>query len=207
MSKLHVVGIGPGSTEYLTFKAKEVVESSDIIVGSKRALELFAEVETEKLELAVENIQEMLRFAVTKACEGKDVSVLSTGDPGFSGVLKPILRLADDLEVDVVPGISSIQICASKLKLSWDDANLITMHGKGISQELIDTIKNGKPTIILPNHTIEEIAKFLIDNGTDPERKVAVCEKMGYSDEKILTSTLEKVLKENFSYMCVFVIY
>lgn len=207
MSKLHVVGIGPGSTEYLTFKAKEVVESSDIIVGSKRALELFREIEAEKYELGVENMQEMLRFSVTKACEGKDVSLLSTGDPGFSGVLKPILGLADDLEVDVVPGISSIQICASKLKLSWDDANILTMHGKGISDELLDTIQNGKPTIILPNHTIEEIVKFLIDNGADPERKVAVCEKMGYLDEKILVSTLKKILDEDFSYMCVFVIY
>lgn len=207
MSKLHVVGIGPGSTEYLTFKAKEVVESSDIIIGSKRALELFRGVEAEKLELGVENMQEMLRFAVTKVCEGKDVSLLSTGDPGFSGVLKPILRLADDLEVDVVPGISSIQMCASKLKLSWDDANIITMHGKGISNQILDTIQNGKPTIILPNHTIEEIAKFLIDNGADLERKVAVCEKMGYPNEKIVISTLKNVLKEDFSYMCVFVIY
>lgn len=207
MSKLHVVGIGPGSNEYLTFKAKEVVESSDIIVGSKRALELFSDAEAEKLELGVGNMQEMLGLAVTKACEGKDVSLLSTGDPGFSGVLKPILGLADGLEVEVVPGISSIQMCASKLKLSWDDANLITMHGKGISNELMDAIQNGKHTIILPNHTIEEIAKFLIDNGSDPERKVAVCEKLGYSDEKIVLSTLKKVLREDFSYMCVFVIY
>ena len=51
MSNLHIVGIGPGSKEYLTFKAFNIVESSDILIGSKRALELFNDVNTEKIEL------------------------------------------------------------------------------------------------------------------------------------------------------------
>ncbi len=42
MSKLQLVGIGPGSREYLTFKALKTVESSDILIGSKRALDLFS---------------------------------------------------------------------------------------------------------------------------------------------------------------------
>lgn len=207
MSKLHVVGIGPGSKEYLTFKSKEVVESSDIIIGSSRALELFEEAVGEKIELNVDNMQEMLRFAVSKACEGIDVSFLSTGDPGFSGILKPILELSDDLDVDVIPGISSIQLCASKLKIPWDDVNLMTMHGKGISKKLLKCTENGKTTILLPNHGVDEIAEYLLSNGVDPERKIAVCEKMGYEDENILITTLNKVLKNKFSYMCVLVIY
>jgi len=207
MSKLHLVGIGPGSKEYLTFKATSTVESSDILIGSKRALELFSEVDVDKLELGAHNIGEMLNYAVSKACEGKNVALLSTGDPGFSGVLKPILKLAGNLEFDVVPGVSSVQICASKLKISWDEANIITMHGKGISDELISLINNGKTTIILPNTTVEETIKYLLDKGVDPNRKVSICENISYPDEKIINTTLKDVLSNKFGYMCVFVVY
>jgi cobalt-precorrin-7 (C5)-methyltransferase len=97
MSKLHIVGIGPGSIEYLTFKARKVVESSDILIGSKRALELFDDVNNEKIELGAGNMGEIFKLAVYKACQGNSVALLSTGDPGFSGVLKPILKLANDI--------------------------------------------------------------------------------------------------------------
>ena len=207
MSKLHLVGIGPGSKEYLTFKAISTVESSDILIGSKRALELFSEVDADKIELGVHNMGEMLNYAVSKACEGKNVALLSTGDPGFSGVLKPILKLAGNLEFDVVPGVSSVQICASKLKISWDEANIITMHGKGISDELISLINNGKTTIILPNTTVEETTKYLLDKGVDPNRKVSICENISYPDEKIINTTLKDVLSNKFGYMCVLVVY
>ena len=207
MSKLHLVGVGPGSKEYLTFKAISTVESSDILIGSRRALELFSEVDADKIELGVHNMGEMLNYAVSKACEGKDVALLSTGDPGFSGVLKPILKLAGNLEFDVVPGVSSVQICASKLKISWDEANIITMHGKGISDELISLINNGKTTIILPNTTVEETIKYLLDKCVDPNRKVSICENISYPDEKIINTILKDVLSNKFGYMCVLVVY
>lgn len=207
MSKLHLVGIGPGSREYLTFKARKTAESSDIIIGSRRALELFSDVEAEKLVLGVRNMDEMLKVAVSKACEGNSVALLSTGDPGFSGLLKPILKLAGELELEIVPGVSSVQLCAAKLNISWDEANIITMHGKGISKEILNMLENGKPTIIIPNKTIEEITRFLIENGVDPNRDVAVCEKLSYPEERILITTLNEVLNEKFGYMCVFVVY
>jgi len=207
MSKLHLVGIGPGSKEYLTFKALKTVESSDILIGSRRALELFQDVCADKIELCVQNMDEMLKLAVSKACQGESVSLLSTGDPGFSGVLKPILKLAGDLDIEVVPGVSSIQICAAKLNIPWDVANVITMHGKGISEDIINVLANGKPTIILPNSTIEELVNFLIQNGVDPGREVSVCEKISYPDERILKTTLKDVLTEKFGYMCVLVVF
>jgi cobalt-precorrin-7 (C5)-methyltransferase len=207
MPNLYIVGIGPGSPEYFTFKAMKTVKSADIIIGSGRALELFADTDGEKFELGVANMDEMLQLAVTKARQGSSVALLSTGDPGFSGILNPILKLVGDLDIEVVPGVSSIQTCAAKLQIPWDEANIITMHGKGISKELIKMLKNGKPTIILPNNSIKETANFLIESGIDPDRKVGVCEKLSYPEERILKTTLKKVLKEQFGYMCVFVVY
>lgn len=207
MSKLYLVGIGPGSSEYLTPIAKKAVESSDILIGSKRSLDLFRDVKAEKIELRSRNIEMMMKFAISKVAGGKCVSLLSTGDPGFSGILKPILKVSGDVDMEVIPGISSIQLCAARLRIPWDDANLITLHGKGISNEILEIIEDEKPTIILPNFKPNEIASFLIKSGVDPKIEVAICEKLSYDDERILKTTLNGVLEEKFGYMCVMVIY
>ena len=79
MSKLYIVGIGPGSLEYLTFKARKIVESSDILIGSKRALELFDDLNNEKIQLLSGNMGEIFKLAVYKAGKGSLVTLLSTG--------------------------------------------------------------------------------------------------------------------------------
>lgn len=207
MSKLYIIGIGPGSEDYLTVKSKKIVDSVEVLMGSKRALKLFPKSSAEKIELDPKNIQKSFKHAISMVKDGKSVALLSTGDPGFSGILKPILNLSGSVDVEVVPGISSIQLCAAKLQIPWDDVNLITLHGKGISDELLEALKNEKTTMVLPNFNVKETALFLLDNGVDPERKVAVCDKLSYPDERIVKKPLKKVLDDDFSYMCVMVIY
>ncbi len=207
MSKLYIVGIGPGSENYLTFKAKKIADSVDILVGSKRALDLFPESDGEQIQLDAINMESKLKQAVSKVISGKSVALLSTGDPGFSGLLKPILELSANVEIEVIPGISSLQLCAAKLQIPWDNADLITLHGKGVSKDSLDIINNGKPTIILPNFKVYEVIRFLIDNGVDGERKAAVCEKLSYPDERIIKKSLKDLLEEKFSYICVIVVY
>jgi cobalt-precorrin-7 (C5)-methyltransferase len=206
MSKLYIVGIGPGSSDYLTQVALNAVKNSDVVMGSKRALDLF-KTDSQKIEINAKNMNESLKAAVSKVKRGIVVALLSTGDPGFSGILKPILELKSDIEIEVIPGISSVQLCAAKLKIPWDDANLITMHGKGILEVILDVIDNGKPSIILPNFKPAELASFLIENDIDENRKAAVCERLSYEDEKIVESTLKDILEMEFSYMCVMVVY
>ena len=207
MSKLYIVGIGPGSKDYLTLASKKAVESSDIVIGSRRALDLFEILEHTKIELNAQNMNENMKLAVSEVKDGKIVSLLSTGDPGFSGILKPILKLKEDITIEVIPGVSSVQLCAAKLKIPWDEADLVTMHGKGISETILDIMGNGKPTIVLPNFKPAELANFLIENGVDPEREAAICEKLSYADEKIIETSLKNILDMEFSYMCVMVIY
>lgn len=206
MSKLYIVGIGPGSRDYLTQAAVNTVKNSDVIIGSKRALDLFG-TNAEKIELNAKNMNESLKAALSKVEKGRTIALLSTGDPGFSGVLKPILNLKSNIEIEVIPGVSSVQLCAAKLKIPWDEVDLVTMHGKGISEEILDVIDNGKPTIILPNFKSMELAKFLIGKGVHENRKVAVCEKLSYEDERIVEASLKDISEIEFSYMSVMVIY
>ena len=208
MSKLYIVGTGPGSKDYLTLASKKAVKSSDIIVGSKRAIDLFEILDNRDIiELNAQNMKEGMKAAVLEVKNGKTVSLLSTGDPGFSGILKPILKLKADINIEVIPGVSSVQLCAAKLKIPWDEADLITMHGKGISEGILDIIDNGKPTIILPNFKPAELANYLIENDIDPDREAAICERLSYPDEKVLQVNLADIAGMEFSYMCVMVVY
>jgi len=207
MANLYLVGVGPGSEKYLTKEAENVVNFSEIVFGSRRALQLFPDTKAEKFELNAHNMGAMLKRAVSEASAGKVVALLSTGDPGFSGLLKPIQKIKGNLSLEVVPGISSIQLCASKLEIPWDEANIITMHGKGFSSKLLPLLSNGRPTMILPNTTIHETLNFLIEKGIDPNRAATVCENLSYENERIIKSNLAELLNEKFGYMCVLVVY
>ena len=207
MSKLYLVGIGPGSSDYLTKAAIECANSVDVLVGSQRALDLFPGFAGETLVLRARNMDEMMKKSISLVDEGRNVAILSTGDPGFSGVLKPILKLREDLDLDVIPGISSLQLAAARLQLPWDEINLLTLHGKGNSQVILDYVDNGKPTMVLPDFRVEKLAQFLIDEGTNPERKVSVCERLSYPDERIVTGNLREIAYMEFSYLCVMVVY
>ena len=207
MSKLYLVGIGPGSSDYLTAAAINTAGSVDVLVGSQRALDLFPGFEGENLVLRARNMDEMMKKSIYLVDEGKNVAILSTGDPGFSGVLNPILKLRDDLDLEVIPGISSLQLAAARLQIPWDQGNLLTLHGKGNSKIILDFMDNGKPTIVLPDFKVEKLAQFLLENGVDPDRKVAVCERLSYPDERIVNGTLKEVAAMDFTYLCVVIIY
>jgi cobalt-precorrin-7 (C5)-methyltransferase len=206
MSKLYIIGIGPGSKDYLTVAAVNAARKVDVVIGSKRALDLF-KTDAQKIELDAKNMEISLKDAINEVEQGKIVALLSTGDPGFSGILKPILKLKRNVEIEVIPGISSVQLCAAKLKIPWDEADLVTMHGKGISEDILEIIDNGKPTIILPNFKPAELAQFLIEKGINGNRKAAVCEKLSYDDEKIIEASLNDIAGMEFNYMSVMVVY
>ncbi len=210
-NKIFIIGIGPGSSEYLTKKAIDTVKASDYTVGSTRAIDLFEDVNN-KIAFNVGDLLEKLEKGVDLAIKGNAVSILSTGDPGFSGVLNTVLRIANDKNfpkenIEVIPGISSLQLAAARNYIQWDNANVMTFHGRENIQDILEVINNGKPTIALPSRKVRDMAQFLLDNGVDESRKVVVCERLSYDDEKIVASTLKDIANSEFTYMCIMVIY
>lgn len=209
--KIYIIGIGPGSSEYLTKKAIDTVNLSDYTVGSTRAIELFGDVDG-KIAFNVKDLLDKLEEGVELACNGNTVSILSTGDPGFSGVLNTVLRLSSEKgfsreNIEVIPGISSLQLAAARCHIQWDNANVMTFHGRENIEEILPVINNGKTTIALPSRKVKDMARFLLDNGVDEDRKVVVCERLSYPDEKIVESTLKDIADSEFTYMCIMVIY
>lgn len=208
--KIYIVGIGPGAREYLTKKAIDAVKTSDYTVGSTRAIELFDDVNN-KIAFNVKELLDKLEQGVQLACDGNTVSILSTGDPGFSGVLNTVLRISAEKEFDmknieVIPGISSLQLAAAKNHIQWDNANVMTFHGRENIEDILPVINNGKTTIALPSRKVKDMAQFLLDNGVDENREVVVCERLSYPDERIVDSTLKDIAQSEFTYMCIMII-
>lgn len=208
--KIYIVGIGPGSSEYLTKKAIDTVKMSDYTVGSTRAIDLFDDAPG-KLAFNVKELLDTLEKGVELAVEGNIVSILSTGDPGFSGVLNTVLRISSKKNfpknsIEVIPGISSLQLAAAKCHIQWDDANVMTFHGRENIEDILPVINNGKKTIALPSRKVKDMAQFLLDNGVEKDREVVVCERLSYPDEKIVSTTLEDIAQSEFTYMCIMLI-
>ncbi|MFK2824105.1 precorrin-3B C(17)-methyltransferase [Bacillus sp. B190/17] len=123
--KLLIVGFGPGSAEHITERAKEALKESDCIIGYKTYVELIADFIEGKEVISTGMSEEVSRAqaAVKLAEQGKIVAVISSGDAGVYGMAGLVYEVlveqgwkeADGVKVEIVPGISAINSCASLL--------------------------------------------------------------------------------------------
>jgi cobalt-precorrin-7 (C5)-methyltransferase len=216
LAKINIIGVGPGSPDYVTPAARKAVAQAEVVIGAQRSLNLFtSEVKGEMMVLTAKNLHDALKHAAEAVKSGKNVALLSTGDPGFSGLLHTVLKtgLVSAAEINVVPGVSSIQVCAARLAISWDDACLFTFHEGNVTAEeksqLASCLKNDKDVLLLPDSRAfppKEIASFLIKAGVDKKTPVHICENLTLGDEKISSGTLEEVSAQAFGSLCVMVI-
>ncbi|MFJ8235672.1 precorrin-3B C(17)-methyltransferase [Ureibacillus sp. NPDC094379] len=123
--KIFVVGFGPGDYEHITKRAVDALKESDFIIGYKTYVELIAHLVTAKSIVSTGMTEEVSRAqeAVRQAELGNIVSVISSGDAGVYGMAGLVYEVLIELgwtaetgiEVEVVPGISAINSCASLL--------------------------------------------------------------------------------------------
>ncbi|MBI1921391.1 MAG: cobyric acid synthase [Geobacter sp.] len=120
MSKLYVVGIGPGDPGHMTQEAHDALKDAEVVVGYKTYIDLIRpllkkkEVVSSGMMKEVERCGEALRIAAS----GKTVALVSSGDAGVYGMAGLVLELAkerDDVEIVIVPGVSAVQAAASVL--------------------------------------------------------------------------------------------
>ncbi|HLN44917.1 MAG TPA: precorrin-6y C5,15-methyltransferase (decarboxylating) subunit CbiE [Candidatus Sulfotelmatobacter sp.] len=213
--KISIVGAGPGSPEYVIPIARRAVQDADIVIGADRTLILFADdIKAEARKLTAKNMRETLRQAVELVYEGKNVVILSTGDPGFSGLLKTFSKIVDtrNIEINVIPGISSVQVCAARLGIAWDNVELFTFHegAKATEKErLAKSVTEDRTVMLLPDakdFSPADVAKFLLNHGIDENTQVFVCENLTLNNERIVESTLKDASKADFGSLCVMAI-
>lgn len=216
MGKVYVVGVGPGSPEYVTERARQVIASSDIVIGYKHSLEAIRNMlDGKDVRQITLKTQEQVYNDVAKNLSDKTCSITFTGDPNFSEseIVDRLIEIFGDVEI--VPGISSIQVAASKSRVPIDKSVLITFHITGsIEREkemLIKAVKEGRNVIMLPrpwDFMPVHIAEFLKENGIDPSKlNVDIYEFLTLSNERVSKSKLSDIENREYSDLCVMVIH
>ena len=112
MSKLYVVGIGPGSRENMTLRALAALEDADIIVGYSVYTDLIRPMlpEKEYLETPMRKEADRCRMAIDIALAGRNVAMVSSGDAGVYGMASLMFEVGEEfpeIPVRVIPGVTA----------------------------------------------------------------------------------------------------
>ena len=220
MVKVFAVGVGPGSPKYLTDIVKETILNSDIVIGYKYTLKTIEGLikNKEVYEVTMQNQEEVYQ-KVAKTLGNKTCVVPFTGDVNFSEseVVDRLIEIFGD--VQIIPGISSIQVAASKAKIPLDKSKVITTHvSTSIEEKKLELQKaliDGYSVILVPRpwpkepskHFMQsEIAMYLSSHGFDTENiKVHVFEFLTSDKETHFIGTVKELEGKQFSDLSVMV--
>jgi len=192
--KIIVAGIGPGSPDYILPIASRTIAQAKVLVGSQRALAAFApaHISTKVIDKDIAGVLSFIR----ESLKNNDVVVMVSGDPGFYSLLAAIRKDFIPSQITVIPGISSVQLAFARMAEVWQDATLISMHGRQASDEDLQ-YKINKKLAILTDHEYSpsHIARVLLDHGWPVDGQVWLGEKLSYDDESSKKLTLEETTK------------
>lgn len=187
--RIIVVGIGPGSPDYVLPIASRTIAEAQVLVGSKRALDTFAAA-GQLTKVIDKDIKSVLDFIETRLA-GQNVVVLVSGDPGFYSMLAALRNRFAAECITVVPGISSAQLAFARLAEVWQDAALISMHGRKAADGVLDYRPGHKLGILTDTqHNPAHIARVLLEHGWPEAASVWLCANLSYDNEEVAAMTL-----------------
>jgi len=126
---LSIVGCGPGSPEYVTAAARQAVARADVLVGSKRLMELFADCTAEKVFVEADITALLEQIAALRAA-GRKIAILVSGDPGLYSLAQRVVQRFGWEACEVVSAVSSVQVAFARLGIDWTDARILSAHGR-----------------------------------------------------------------------------
>ena len=203
-NKIYVIGIGPGAEEYLLPISKKIIKNSDCLIGSKRALNQFNYPKKEKVHFEG-YIAKIIPF-IKDNREKKKIAVLVSGDSGLYSFLGKISQAFKKEDYIVIPGISSLQLAFAKIGESWEDAKIISLHGRK-PQNLVKEAKNARKLFLFLDDKFapQKVARYLLDKGIK-NRTAIVFENLSYPNERIITTDLKNLSKMDGFGLCVMIV-
>ncbi|MDH3361257.1 MAG: precorrin-6y C5,15-methyltransferase (decarboxylating) subunit CbiE [Nitrosopumilus sp.] len=220
MGKVFAVGVGPGSPKYVTEIVKEIILNCDIIIGYKYTIKTIEHlVEGKEIYEITMNNQEEAYQKILPELEDRTLVIPFTGDVNFSES-EVVDRLIEVFgKVEIIPGISSIQVAASRAKIPLDKSKVITMHVTTSIEdkklELQKALIDGFSVVLIPRpwpkqpdkHFMpSEIAVYLRKHGFDTNRiKVHVYEAITTENETDFVGTVKDLEGKEFSDLSVMV--
>lgn len=196
---VNIVGLGPGSREYILPKALETLKKSEVVLGFDRALESLSFLSIDKKK--VNSLKEVLNFIDNN--KNMEISIIASGDPCFYGIGEYIRKNYSG-QVQTIPGISSFQYMTAKLNKAWQGSFLGSLHGR--EEEFLNRVKEYQLSIWLTDkkNSPDMLCKKLFNQNTNA--KVYVGENLSYSDEKITVGYPAELKDMQFSNLSVVII-
>ena len=181
-----LLGIGAG-VHTLTQEGRQAVLQADCIIGAKRMIEALSHFEKESF---VSYESEKIAEFIIKQKQYKNIVVAFSGDIGYYSGAKKLYDLLKDFEVNTISGVSSVSYFMAKLHTSWEDAKLLSLHGK--KESVLGHILQNKKTILLlgKKDDAANICSMLCKKGLKNIR-VVLGENLSYDTEKITNATAE----------------
>jgi len=194
MGKLYIIGYGPGDEAFLSDKAKSILKTVRRILS------------TDRIGKANERVHGMtlteLMAELKNPIDG-ETAVLVRGDCGFFSAARTIIRDYSDLYgIELVPGVGSIQYFSAKIKIPYDDALLISLHGRNCS--IVSKVAYNKKVFALTGglNSVQEICRTLNKYGLGG-LLVSVGERLSYPDERITSAAAADLLNTDFDELAV----
>ncbi|MFC4077799.1 precorrin-3B C(17)-methyltransferase [Salinithrix halophila] len=225
--KLLVIGFGPGHFDHMSQRAKKAIQESDVIVGYNTYVDIIRGLLIDQEIVRTGMTEEVSRAqeAVRQAEEGKAVAVISSGDAGVYGMAGLVYEVLiqkgwkpeDGVEVEVIPGISAINSCASLLGSPvMHDACTISLSDHLTPWELIsrriEAAAGADFVIALYNprsgrrtRQIVETRRILLEHRS-PDTPVGLVKSAYREREHTVLTTLDKMLEHDIGMLTTVII-
>ena len=185
MSSLHLIGIDHRG---LGQPAREAIDRRACVFSTERFRALLGDCKGKVFPISP--LAEALANMTTQLTLG-DIAVLASGDPLFFGIGRTLIERFGRERVIVHPALSSMQLAFARLKEPWDDAKVLSLHGRGDQKILAQLLRTPKLFLFTDQHhrpeTIaKDVACGLAEFDLDEEHcRIMVAENLGLADERI----------------------
>ena len=198
MRQVYLIGIGMGNPDLLTVRARKIIERSDCLIGAKRMLEAVQEICRPEAERTASFQNEEIARLIDRQPQGSFISVLLSGDVGFYSGAKKLcgaLRELKEVSLELIPGISSLQYLCAKLETAWDDATVVSVHGR--EGKVASALRQAGKVFVLTgsNQTAGQVCEALCREGLG-KAQVWVGEHLSYPQEKLTGGTAETMRRD-----------
>ena len=197
-----LLGIGMGSEDTLTIQGKRAVEKADLIIGARRIADAVA---LPGQEVFYEYRSREIVDYIQNHPEYSNIVVALSGDVGFYSGARKLVELFGEVSIqpEIICGISSVVYFMSKIGLSWDDAKIVSAHGKNCN--LISLIRSCEKTFAILGTAdgVAELSKKLTTYGMS-DVILYVGENMSYPNEKIFEKPAHELQGRSAQrYLCI----
>lgn len=189
MKAVTVVGIGDDGCVGLSARAANAVAAAQVLAGGERHLAFFPQFRGERVVLK-DKLGDALDRIAALAHE-HHVVVLASGDPLFYGVGALVAKKVGGEHVEFLPAPSSVQLAFARVGLKWDDAAVISLHGRGREGLLVRLRRLGKVAILTDEESSPRwIAQQLVAHG-EASWHAWVCENLGGAGERVRAFSID----------------